>query len=98
MVADDTLQTLPLEIYRAMAGYRFSFASAVGVMLLILTVVVFIFIEEWTHKDPYIFQGQKLTPLTEAPSSDGLWKEPLLDLDDVVVSIPTVNETLKLLR
>lgn len=63
MVADDTLQTLPLEIYRAMAGYRFSFASAVGVMLLILTVVVFIFIEEWTHKDPYIFQGQKLTPL-----------------------------------
>ena len=63
MVADESLQTLPLEIYRAIAGYRFSFASAVGVMLLILTVVVFTLIEEWTRQDTHSVHAQKFVPL-----------------------------------
>lgn len=49
MIADQSLQTLPLEIYRAIASYRFSFASAVGVVLLFLSVVTFFLIEEWLH-------------------------------------------------
>ena len=58
MVADESLQTLPLEIYRAMASYRFSFASAIGVVLLLLTVIVFFFIEEWFYKESPIVEGQ----------------------------------------
>ncbi len=46
MVADETLRTLPLEIYRAIAGYRFSYASAVGVVLLLVTVITFSVVEE----------------------------------------------------
>ena len=51
MLADPSLQTLPMEIYRAIASYRFPFASAVGVVLLLLSVVTFLLIEEWLH-DP----------------------------------------------
>ncbi len=49
MIADQSLQTLPLEIYRAIASYRFSYASAVGVILLLLSVVTFFLIEEWLN-------------------------------------------------
>ena len=50
MIADQSLPTLPLEIYRAIASYRFSFASAVGVVLLLLSVVTFLVIEEGLHE------------------------------------------------
>ncbi|MBF0280851.1 MAG: iron ABC transporter permease [SAR324 cluster bacterium] len=46
MIADNSLQTLPLEIYRAISSYRFSSASAMGVVLLMLSVGTFFVIEE----------------------------------------------------
>jgi len=45
MIADETIRTLPLEIYDAISGYRFSYASAVAVVLLSLSIFTFIFIE-----------------------------------------------------
>ena len=45
MIADETLRTLPLEIYAAISGYRFSYASAVGVILLFLSVSTFFVVE-----------------------------------------------------
>jgi len=45
MIADETVRTLPLEIYRAISGYRFSYASAVAVILLILSVSAFLLVE-----------------------------------------------------
>ncbi len=45
MIADDTVRTLPLEIFRAISGYRFSYASAVGVILLLLSVSTFFVVE-----------------------------------------------------
>ena len=45
MIADETVRTLPLEIYGAISGYRFSYASAVAVILLILTVSTFLLVE-----------------------------------------------------
>ena len=45
MVADNTVRTLPLEIYGAISGYRFSYASAVGVILLLLSVSTFFIVE-----------------------------------------------------
>ena len=45
MIADDTVRTLPLEIYGAISGYRFSYASAVGVILLLLSVSTFFVVE-----------------------------------------------------
>ncbi len=45
MIADETVSTMPLEIYRAISGYRFSYASAVGVILLLLSVSTFIVLE-----------------------------------------------------
>ncbi len=41
MIADETVRTLPLEIYAAISGYRFQQASAVGVVLLAMSVGVF---------------------------------------------------------
>ena len=45
MIADETVRTLPLEIYGAISGYRFSYASAVGVILLFLSVSTFFVVE-----------------------------------------------------
>ena len=45
MIADETVRTLPLEIYGAISGYRFSYASAVAVILLILSVSTFLIVE-----------------------------------------------------
>jgi len=45
MIADDSVRTLPLEIYGAISGYRFSYASAVAVILLLLTVSTFLAVE-----------------------------------------------------
>ena len=45
MIADETVRTLPLEIYKAISGYRFSYASAVAVILLILSVFTFFLVE-----------------------------------------------------
>ena len=45
MIADDSVRTLPLEIYGAISGYRFSYASAVGVILLVLSVSTFFVVE-----------------------------------------------------
>ncbi|MBL4825634.1 MAG: iron ABC transporter permease [SAR324 cluster bacterium] len=45
MIADETVRTLPLEIYGAISGYRFSYASAVAVILLLLSVSTFIVVE-----------------------------------------------------
>ena len=45
MIADDTVRTLPLEIYGAISGYRFAYASAVGVILLLLSVSTFFVVE-----------------------------------------------------
>ncbi|HIB46173.1 MAG TPA: iron ABC transporter permease [Candidatus Lambdaproteobacteria bacterium] len=45
MVADETVRTLPLEIYGAISGYRFSYASAVAVILLLLSVSTFFVVE-----------------------------------------------------
>ena len=45
MIADETVHTLPLEIYGAISGYRFSYASAVGVILLFLSVSTFFVVE-----------------------------------------------------
>ncbi|MBC8258350.1 MAG: iron ABC transporter permease [SAR324 cluster bacterium] len=45
MIADETVRTLPLEIYGAISGYRFSYASAVAVILLLLSVLTFLLVE-----------------------------------------------------
>jgi len=45
MIGDETVLTLPLEIYKSIAGYRFSYASAVAVILLILSLSIFILVE-----------------------------------------------------
>ena len=45
MIADDNVRTLPLEIYGAISSYRFSYASAVGVILLLLSVSTFFVVE-----------------------------------------------------
>jgi len=45
MIADDSVRTLPLEIYGAISGYRFSYASAVAVILLLLSVSTFLAVE-----------------------------------------------------
>ena len=45
MIADETVRTLPLEIYGAISGYRFSYASAVAVILLLLSVSTFFVVE-----------------------------------------------------
>ena len=46
MIADDTVRTLPLEIYGAISAYRFSYASAVGVILLLLSGSTFFVLEK----------------------------------------------------
>jgi len=45
MIADETVRTLPLEIYSALSGYRFHQASAVGVVLLAMSVSLFLLVE-----------------------------------------------------
>ena len=45
MIADETVRTLPLEIYSALSGYRFHQASAVGVVLLVMSVGLFLLVE-----------------------------------------------------
>ena len=45
MIADKTVRTLPIEIFVAISGYRFSYASAVGVILLLLSVSTFFIVE-----------------------------------------------------
>ena len=42
MIADDTVQTLPLEIYSALGGYRFARASAIGVVLLLASLFLLV--------------------------------------------------------
>lgn len=46
MIADEQMKTLPLEIYGAISGYRFSYASAVGVVLLVLCVSTILFLQK----------------------------------------------------
>jgi thiamine transport system permease protein len=45
MIADESVRTLPLEIYSALSGYRFHQASAVGVVLLGMSVSLFWLVE-----------------------------------------------------
>ena len=45
MIADDRVRTLPLEIYDAISGYRFSYASVMAVVLLLLSISTFILLE-----------------------------------------------------
>jgi len=45
MIADDRVRTLPLEIYDAISGYRFSYASVIAVVLLLLSISTFILLE-----------------------------------------------------
>ena len=45
MIADESIRTLPLEIYDAISGYRFSYASAAAVILLLLSISTFLMIE-----------------------------------------------------
>ena len=45
MIADDSVRTLPLEIYEAISGYRFSYASAVAVILLLFSATTFLVVE-----------------------------------------------------
>lgn len=45
MIADESIKTLPLEIFDAISGYRFSYAAAIGVILLLLSISMFIFVE-----------------------------------------------------
>ena len=45
MIAEDPVRTLPLEIYGAISGYRFSYASAVAVILLLLSATTFLVVE-----------------------------------------------------
>ena len=45
MMADESIRTLPLEIYDAISGYRFSYASAAAVILLLLSISTFLMIE-----------------------------------------------------
>ena len=45
MIADESVGTLPLEIYNAISSYRFSYASAVAVILLLLSVSTFLAVE-----------------------------------------------------
>ena len=42
MIADDTVQTVPLEIYSALGGYRFARASALGVVLLLASLLLLV--------------------------------------------------------
>ena len=42
MIADDTVQTVPLEIYSALGGYRFARASALGVVLLLTSLLLLV--------------------------------------------------------
>ncbi len=46
MITDESIHTLPLEIYAALGGYRFEHASAAGVILMLLSLTVFFLIEK----------------------------------------------------
>ena len=46
MITDESVRTLPLEIYTALGGYRFEYASASGVILMFLSLSVFFLIEK----------------------------------------------------
>jgi len=45
MIADETVRTLPFEIYSALSGYRFHQTSAIGVILLAMSVGLFLLVE-----------------------------------------------------
>jgi thiamine transport system permease protein len=45
MLADETVRTLPLEIYGAISAYRFSYASALAVILLFLSLTSLLLME-----------------------------------------------------
>ena len=45
MIADKTVRTLPFEIYSALSGYRFHQTSAIGVILLAMSVGLFLLVE-----------------------------------------------------
>jgi len=45
MIADESIHTLPLEIYNAIIGYRFPYASVVSVILLFLTISTYLLFE-----------------------------------------------------
>jgi len=49
MIADDTVQTLPLEIYSALGGYRFARASAIGVVLLLASLLLLLLLNLGTQ-------------------------------------------------
>ncbi len=45
MIADESVRTLPLEIYGAISAYRFSYASAVAVVLVLCTALSLLLME-----------------------------------------------------
>ena len=45
MIADESIRTIPIEIYDSISAYRFSYASAVAVTLLFLFVFTFFLVE-----------------------------------------------------
>ncbi len=46
MIADETVRTLPLEIYGAISAYRFSYASALAVILLLISLIALLLMEK----------------------------------------------------
>jgi ABC-type spermidine/putrescine transport system permease subunit II len=46
MIADETVRTLPLEIYGAISAYRFSYASALAVILLLMSLLALLLMEK----------------------------------------------------
>ena len=51
MIADETVRTLPLEIYGAISAYRFSYASALAVILLLMSLVALLLMEKILFKE-----------------------------------------------
>ena len=45
MISDEEVVTIPLEIYNAISGYQFSYASVMAVVLLLLSLSTFLLIE-----------------------------------------------------
>ena len=45
MIADETVRTLPLEIYAAISAYRFSYASVLAVILLFMSLIALLLLE-----------------------------------------------------
>ena len=55
MIADETVRTLPLEIYGAISAYRFSYASALAVILLLMSLVALLLMEKILFQEEQAF-------------------------------------------